>query len=171
MDFLTFHSSPFTPPATLTKVCALVRRLNDFQTPGKLLAINLLPAQKAIRDACSSRFRTVLYRRFMLRLAEYVAGYVRAQALVTGDNLGQVASQTLENLTVINAATDMMIIRPLITADKNDTMAMAEKIGTWDISSENVPDSCTVFAQQTGNQNDTREILTSRKAYSQSIAC
>lgn len=146
MDFLTFHSSPFTPPATLTKVCALVRRLNDFQTPGKLLAINLLPAQKAIREACFSRFRTVLYRRFMLRLAECVAGYVRAQALVTGDNLGQVASQTLENLTVIDAATDMLVIRPLITADKNDTMALAEKIGTWTISSENVPDSCTVFA-------------------------
>ncbi|MDD3952938.1 MAG: tRNA 4-thiouridine(8) synthase ThiI [Lentisphaeria bacterium] len=146
MDFLTFHSSPFTPPATLTKVCALVRRLNDFQTSGKLLTINLLPAQKAIRDACFSRFRTVLYRRFMLRLAEYVAGYLRAQALVTGDNLGQVASQTLENLTVINAATSMLIIRPLITADKNDTMALAEKIGTWKLSSENVPDSCTVFA-------------------------
>ncbi len=146
MDFLTFHSSPFTPPATLTKVCALVRRLNDFQAPGKLLSINMLPAQQAIRDACFSRFRTVLYRRFMLRLAECVAGYVRAQALVTGDNLGQVASQTLENLTVINSATPMMIIRPLITADKNDTMALAEKIGTWTISSENVPDSCSVFA-------------------------
>ena len=146
MDFLTFHSSPFTPPAALTKVCALVRRLNDFQASGKLLAINLLPAQKAIRDACYSRFRTILYRRFMLRLAEHVAGYVRAQALVTGDNLGQVASQTLENLAVINAATEMLLLRPLITADKHDTMALAEKIGTWHISSENVPDSCTVFA-------------------------
>jgi len=82
----------------------------------------------------------------MLRIAEAVAAYVRAQALVTGDNLGQVASQTLENLTVINAASDMLVIRPLITADKNDTMTLAEKIGTWNISSENVPDSCTVFA-------------------------
>jgi thiamine biosynthesis protein ThiI len=146
IDFLTFHSSPFTPPASLTKVAALVRRLNDFQKPGKLLAINLLPAQKAIRDACSSRFRTVLYRRMMLRLAEIIAQSLGAQALITGDNLGQVASQTLENLAVINAASKMLLIRPLIAADKKNTMATAEKIGTWDISSENVPDSCTVFA-------------------------
>ncbi|MFA6930109.1 MAG: tRNA uracil 4-sulfurtransferase ThiI [Lentisphaeria bacterium] len=146
VDFLTFHSSPFTPPATLTKVCSIVHRLNDFQPPGKLIAINLLPAQEAIRDCCFSRFRTILYRRFMLRLAEVIARTVKAQALVTGDNLGQVASQTLENLAVVGQASKMLLIRPLITADKNDTMNLAEKIGTYDISSENVPDSCTVFA-------------------------
>ena len=148
VDFITFHSSPYTPPATITKVCGIVRKLNEFQKRGRLVAVNLLPVQKAIRDACEDRHRTVLYRRCMTRLATVVARHFEDTALVTGDNLGQVASQTLANLDVISRATPMLILRPLLTYDKLDIMRAAERIGTAALSLEKVPDSCTVFAPE-----------------------
>ena len=148
VDFITFHSSPYTPPATITKVCGIVRKLNEFQKRGRFVAVNLLPVQKAIRDACEDRHRTVLYRRCMTRLATVVAHHFEDQALVTGDNLGQVASQTLANLDVISRATPMLILRPLLTYDKLDIMSAAERIGTAALSLERVPDSCTVFAPE-----------------------
>ena len=146
VDFLTFHSEPYTPPEYITKVTDIARKLNTYQRFGRLVAVNLLPAQKAIRDNCQSRYRTVLYRRFMLRLAEHLALFFHDRALVTGDNIGQVASQTLDNMAVINHATSMMVLRPLLTFEKLETTDLAMKIGTYDISKLQVPDSCTVFA-------------------------
>lgn len=146
VDFVTFHSSPYTPPESIIKVARLASLLNRFQPPGRLIAVNLLTAQKAVRDACRERYRTVLYRRLMVRLASVIAGRLNAGALVTGDNIGQVASQTLENLGVINQASDMLVLRPLLTADKQDTVTLARRIGTLAESEKDVPDSCTVFA-------------------------
>ncbi len=146
VDFITFHSAPYTPPATVTKVSKLVRVLNQFQKRGRYVAVNLLPLQKAIRDNCQEKNRTVLYRRCMVRLAAVVATFFNDEALVTGDNLGQVASQTLRNLGVIEAASPMMILRPLLTFDKLQIMEVADRIGTKELSMEDVPDSCTVFA-------------------------
>lgn len=146
VDFLTFHSEPYTPPAYITKVLGIVKTLNGFQKRGKVVSINMVEAQKQIRDLCSDKHRTVLYRRFMMRLASIVASKMKDQALVTGDNLGQVASQTLENMNVINSAVSDMILRPLLTFDKLDIMAIAQKIGTFEQSLVDVPDSCTVFA-------------------------
>lgn len=146
VDFVTFHSSPYTPEAGLTKICDIARVLNHYQHRGRVVAINLLPLQKAIRDNCNEKFRTVLYRRSMMRLASVVGSYFESEALVTGDNLGQVASQTLTNLRVIEEASPMMILRPLLIYDKLDIIEVAQKIGTFDISQIQVPDSCTVFA-------------------------
>jgi thiamine biosynthesis protein ThiI len=146
VDYVTFHSSPYTPPALIAKVARLTEILNDFQASGRLYAVNLLPAQRQIRDLCTERFRTVLYRRFMVRIANRMAERIGAKALLTGDNLGQVASQTLSNLAVVDDASQRLILRPLIAADKQDTMAIAERIGTMAVSVEAVPDSCTVFA-------------------------
>ncbi len=146
VDFITFHSSPYTPEAGLTKICDIARVLNHFQHRGRVVAVNLLPLQKAIRDNCEEKFRTVHYRRNMMRLASIVANYFGSEALVTGDNLGQVASQTLTNMRVIEDACPMMILRPLLVYDKLDIIAVAEKIGTFPISQIQVPDSCTVFA-------------------------
>lgn len=157
VDFVTFHSSPYTPPALLTKVAGIVRQLNLYQRRGRLAAVNLLPAQEAIRDLCQGRYRTILYRRLMLRLATVVARNFRDKALVTGDNIGQVASQTLENLAVINTASELLVLRPLLACDKLEIMNQAEKIGTYELSCENVPDSCTVFA---GPSPATRALLT-----------
>ena len=145
-DFITFHSSPYTPPETVDKVRGLAATLNSFQRHGRLFIVNLAEFQKAVRDYCSERVRTVLYRRAMLRIAEAVALREDCKALVTGDALGQVASQTVANMDTINRSIDMLVLRPLVGADKLETIAVAEKIGTMKQSSVQVPDSCSVFA-------------------------
>lgn len=145
-DYVTFHSAPYTPQETVDKVEAIAALLNTFQTKGTLHVVNLLPFQKLVRDCCSERMRTVLYRRAMFRIAEKIAHKTNCRALVTGEALGQVASQTVVNLDTINRATDMLVLRPLIGEDKLDTIAIAEKIGSMELSSVQVPDSCTVFS-------------------------
>ena len=145
-DFLTFHSHPYTAPELLAKVGRLVETLNRYQPGGRLFACNLLAAQKVIRDQCSERFRTVLYRRLMFRVAEAVAERTGAAALVTGESVGQVASQTVPNLDVIDQATRMLVLRPLIGLDKEKTTALARAIGTFDLSAVPCADSCTVFS-------------------------
>ncbi len=146
LHYVTFHSAPYTPPATLEKATRLARALNRYQKPGRLFAVNLLPAQKAIRDNCSPRFRTILYRRMMMRIATIIADFLQAKGLVTGDCIGQVASQTLQNMGVISQASGMMILRPLLGLDKVEVVEKARKIGTYDISKEECADSCTIFA-------------------------
>ena len=146
VDYVTFHSEPYTPPEYIGKIISIARRLNNFQPRGRLAAVNLLAAQKEIRDKCRSRYRTILYRRFMLRIANQLARLFGSKAIVTGENLGQVASQTLDNMAVIEEASDLIVLRPLLTFEKLETVAIAEKIGTFDLSAQNIPDSCTVFA-------------------------
>lgn len=153
VHFVTFHSSPYTPPETVHKVARIAEVLKSFQAAGALFAVNLLAAQKAIRDHCSDRFRTLLYRRMMVRICEEIGRQLGCIALCTGDNLGQVASQTLPNLLCITDAADGMILRPLIGMDKAEIMAVARHIGTFEISKEDVPDSCTVFAPQSPATN------------------
>ncbi len=145
MDYVTFHSAPYTPPGLVRKVAGIVDVLNLAQQDGILYAVNMGEAQKAFRDQCEPRLRTILYRRLMVRIAAVIARFRHAEGLVTGDNLGQVASQTLPNLSVVGQATRMMILRPLIAWNKQDTMDLARQIGTYDLSCEAIPDSCTVF--------------------------
>ena len=145
-DYITFHSSPYTPPETEEKVRRLARHLNEWQIRGKLHLCNLAPLQKLIRDCCNERMRTVLYRRAMLRIAEQVALRSDCRALVTGEAVGQVASQTINNMNTINRAVDMLVLRPLVGADKNESIRIAEAIGTMELSCIPAPDSCTVFA-------------------------
>ncbi len=146
VDFLTFHSAPYTPQETVDKVKRVAAVINQFQLPGKLYICNLAPMQKAIRDKCRPELRTVLYRRMMLRIAEAVARRNKRFALLTGEAVGQVASQTVINMSTINAATNMLVLRPLVGMDKNEAVKIARDIGTFDICAEQVPDSCTVFA-------------------------
>ncbi len=145
-DYITFHSAPYTPPETVDKVRGIAATLNGFQRKGRLFIVNLAEFQKAVRDNCAERMRTVLYRRAMFRIAEAVALREDCKALVTGEALGQVASQTVANMDTINRAIDMLVLRPLVGADKLEAIAVAEKIGTMKQSSVQVPDSCTVFA-------------------------
>jgi thiamine biosynthesis protein ThiI len=146
VDYITFHSSPYTPQITIDKVKRIAVELNRFQRPGKLHICNLAPIQKLIRDNCNPRNRTVLYRRMMFRIAEKVARKTGCMALVTGESVGQVASQTIINLNTINDAINMLALRPLIGMDKSEGIALAERIGTFELSREQAPDSCTVFA-------------------------
>jgi thiamine biosynthesis protein ThiI len=146
VDYLTFHSAPYTPPETLEAVGTLVQRLNRWQRNGNLVACNLAEAQKVIRDSCSERFRTILYRRLMMRVASHVARFLGNKALITGESLGQVASQTLVNMSVIDDACDTLVLRPLVSYDKMEIVPIARRIDTLDISERGCMDSCTVFA-------------------------
>ena len=146
VDFIGFHSDPYTPPETVDKVQRIANYLNTFQQPGRLYMINIVEFQKLIRDNCNPRFRTVLYRRLMFRIAEGIARRRKIGALLTGESLGQVASQTLVNMNTIDQAVNMLVLRPLCGQDKLETIDIARKIGTFELSQEQVPDSCTVFA-------------------------
>ncbi|MFA7229646.1 MAG: tRNA uracil 4-sulfurtransferase ThiI [Victivallaceae bacterium] len=146
VNFITFHSAPYTPQETIDKVKRIAAVINRYQPAGKLHICNLAPIQKQIRDNCNPRFRTVLYRRMMFRIAEKVAENTKCRALVTGESLGQVASQTVANMDTINRATNMLVIRPLVGMDKLEAIRMSCQMGAFDISKEQTPDSCTVFA-------------------------
>ncbi len=146
VHFVTFHSDPYTPPETCEKVKGIADELNKWQRPGKLFLCNLAELQKSIRDNCNPRFRTVLYRRMMFRIAEKLLERCGAKALVTGESVGQVASQTIVNLDTTNRAVTALVLRPVIGMDKSEAIDIARRIGTFELSSWQVPDSCTVFA-------------------------
>jgi thiamine biosynthesis protein ThiI len=143
--FVTFHSHPFIGDSAKKKVVDLVRVLAPWQGRCTLLVVPFAEAQLAIRGAGRDPYRTVLYRRMMQRIASRIALDNGALALVTGDSLGQVASQTLENMTCIGAAASLPVLRPLLSFDKNDTIAVARRIGTFDLSNVQEPDCCTLF--------------------------
>jgi thiamine biosynthesis protein ThiI len=146
LHFLTFHSAPYTPPESVDKVRRLVQLLNGYQRKGRFFACNMVNAQKAVRDNCTEKFRTILYRRIMVRVGTLLAQKFASEALITGDSVGQVASQTVRNISVINDACPMLILRPLIGTDKEDIVRTARALGTFETSEVQCADSCTVFA-------------------------
>ena len=144
-SFASFHSYPYVGARAQRKVERLVRALARFQPTCRLHSIPFAPVQEAIRDRCPTSYRTLLYRRMMHRIGAQVAARDRAQALVTGDSLGQVASQTLDNLACLDGASAVPTLRPLITFDKLETVNLARRIGTYEISIEPEPDCCSLF--------------------------
>ena len=148
VDCLTFHSFPYTPAESVDKVRRIAGILSQWQRSTKFYSCNISEIQKLIRDNCNPRFRTVLYRRMMMRIASKICEEKKLSAIVTGESVGQVASQTVENMSVINSATPYLILRPLCGLDKNETIERARKLGTYDVSIEPMADSCTVFAPQ-----------------------
>ena len=146
VDYLTFHSFPYTPMESVEKVARLAAVLNRWQKAGNLYACNISEIQKLIRDHCTPKFRTVLYRRMMMRIAGMLCSRNNLAAIVTGEAAGQVASQTIENMSVIDRSTDYLILRPLCGMDKNETIERAVAMDTFNISIEPMADSCTVFA-------------------------
>ncbi|MHC4944103.1 MAG: tRNA uracil 4-sulfurtransferase ThiI [Planctomycetota bacterium] len=143
--YINFHSYPFIPEASLDKTKALVKALSRFQGPSMLYVAPFSEIQVNVKKACPEELRTILYRRMMMRLAEKTALQEGALAIVTGESLGQVASQTLENIGCIGSATSLPVLRPLIGMDKTESVALAEVIGTYPISILPQPDCCTVF--------------------------
>ena len=140
-----FHSFPFTGDRTKEKVADLARRLCAWHGPMTLHVVHFTEVQKALRDHGRPELAVLLYRRMMMRAASRIAASVGARALVTGENLGQVASQTLENLAVIEDAAELPVLRPLITFDKSDIMARARAIDTYDLSIQPYDDACSLF--------------------------
>jgi thiamine biosynthesis protein ThiI len=141
--FAHFHSSPFTSTASQDKVRDLVALLARWGGPARLWLIPFGELQQVLVREAPSEPRIVLYRRFMLRLAEALAERAGALALVTGDSLGQVSSQTLGNLDTINRAATLPVLRPLIGMDKNEIVERARAIGSYEISIEPDEDCCS----------------------------
>jgi thiamine biosynthesis protein ThiI len=143
--FIHFHSYPHVGRASIEKVERLVKVLNQFQLESKLYLIPFADLQREITVKTDEALRVILYRRSMLRIAQKLAETEKALGLVTGDSIGQVASQTLENLLTVSAASDLPIYRPLIGWDKVEIIQAAREIGTYNISIEPHDDCCTLF--------------------------
>ncbi len=140
-----FDSYPYTSRESLQKVEDLAGVLGSWCGGLRLHVFPFTAVQEAVKESCSPRYHTVIFRRMMHRIARRLAQETGGLAIVTGESLGQVASQTLENLAVIDQAVDIPVLRPLVTFDKQETVDLARRIGTFDISARPFPDCCTVF--------------------------
>lgn len=145
MGYVSFHSAPYIGEGSKKKIEDQTRLLARWQERAALYVVPFTEVQVAIRDGAPESYRTVLYRRMMQRIASGLCERQDYYAQVTGESLGQVASQTLENMTCIGAASTFPILRPLLGYDKEETIELARRIGTYEISSRPEPDCCTVF--------------------------
>jgi thiamine biosynthesis protein ThiI len=143
--FIHFHSYPILSRASQEKVREIAGLLTKHQLRSRLALVPFGELQQQVLLSVAPELRVVIYRRLMLRIAERLAKKWHAKALVTGDVIGQVASQTLENMTVIAEATRLEILRPLVGMDKDEISAEAERIGTYPISIIPDQDCCTLF--------------------------
>lgn len=141
-----FHSYPFTSERAKDKVERLSSQLATYVGEFRIYHVNLLKIYTAINKNCKPRFTTVLARRFMMRIGEIIANRDGFDGFVTGEALGQVASQTIQGISVVNDATSLPILRPLINMDKTEIIDIAKKIETYDISIEPYDDCCSFFA-------------------------
>ena len=145
VSFVHFHSMPFTDGSSPRQAEEIVKLLTRHQNDSNLWMVPLAPAQQQIVAVAPQALRTILYRRMMMRIAALVAQQEGAKALVTGDSLGQVASQTLENLTTVEDASPLPVLRPLIGLDKIEIIDEAEKLGTFEASSAPCQEACVLF--------------------------
>ncbi len=143
--FVHFHSAPYLPDLSRGKARELVARLTQWQYYSRLFIVPFGEIQREVVLAVPPPARVIVYRRLMVRIAERLARHAGAPALVTGESLGQVASQTLHNLTRIDEAVSMPILRPLIGMDKLEITEQARALGTFEVSIEPDADCCTLF--------------------------
>ncbi len=141
-----FHSFPFTSDRSKEKVIDLAGVLSRYSfEPIPVYVVNFTPAQTAIRQHVPPAMTITVMRRMMLRIASRIAAQHGIPALITGESVGQVASQTLESMAAINEVTSMPILRPLVAMDKGEIVELAQQIGTYDLSVLPYPDCCTLF--------------------------
>lgn len=145
VDFLHFSGMPFTGPESIYKAYSLVRQIDRYQVGSRLFVVPFGKAQQQLKSSGIERLQIVAQRRLMLKTAEALADDLGAECLITGDALGQVSSQTMTNLTALDDAVDMPILRPLIGMDKTEIMDQARKIGTLAISELPDEDCCTML--------------------------
>ena len=145
IEAVHYHSYPYTSERAREKVIELAQIVSQYTGRFKMHVINLLPIQEEIVKNCPEEETTIHVRRFMMRIAEKLAREAECQALITGEDLGQVASQTAEALVVTDSVVSMPVFRPLIGMDKIEIMDRAQEIGTYEKSIEPYEDCCTVF--------------------------
>ncbi len=148
LSFVHFHSYPVTSEMSVDKIRELVDLLSQYQGKSNLYLIPFTEVQKEILLNTKAKFRVILYRRLMLKITSEIVKKEGSKAIVTGESLGQVASQTIENMLVIDEACNDLIIRPLVCNDKESIVKMAEEIKTLDISNLPHDDCCSRFLPQ-----------------------
>ncbi|MEE3362319.1 MAG: tRNA uracil 4-sulfurtransferase ThiI [Anaerovoracaceae bacterium] len=145
IEAVHFHSYPYTSERAREKVEDLASQLAVYCSRFKMHTVNLLPVQEQIVQNCPEEETTIHVRMFMMRIAEKIAGSSGCDMLITGESLGQVASQTAESLVVTNSAVDIPVMRPLIALDKTEIIKIAQDIDTYETSIQPYEDCCTVF--------------------------
>ncbi len=163
--FVHFHSQPFADRTSQEKAIDLAQLLTRYQFASRLYLVPFGKTQQEVVAGVNGRFRVLVYRRLMLRIAEEIARKEGAQALVTGESLGQVSSQTLENIVAIEGAATLPILRPLVGMDKEEITEQARQIGTYDISTIPDQDCCSMFApRQVVTRASNEEISLAERA-------
>lgn len=145
IEAIHFHSYPYTSERAKEKVLELAKKLSIYCGDFKLHTVNLLPIQEEIVKSCPEEEITILTRRFMMNIAEEIANRNGCKVLITGESLGQVASQTTESIVCTDNATNIPVLRPLIAMDKVDIIDIAKEIDTFETSILPYEDCCTVF--------------------------
>lgn len=145
VEAIHFHSYPYTSELARQKVINLAQKMSNYLGKIKLHIVSVTHIQEEIHKKCDGDFMITLLRRMMMRISQEIANRNGAGALITGESLGQVASQTLQSITATNAVVSIPVFRPLIGFDKQDIMEVAHKIGTYEISIQPYEDCCTVF--------------------------
>jgi thiamine biosynthesis protein ThiI len=165
LAFTHFYGTGARPGESSLHVAReLMRKLTPYQFTAKLYRVPFEPIQREIVRYAPETYRVLLYRRMMLRIAEVLARRERAFALIAGDSLGQVASQTLQNMVAVGEAARMPLFRPLAGTDKQEIMALARRIGTYEISAEPFHDCCPVFLPRTPALHTTAQELEAAEA-------
>lgn len=164
LHYVSFHNFPYTDRSSIDIVKDLVAVLNRNARHSYLSLINLTPVQQEIVAQCDPKFRVLLYRRMMFRIAERIAIREHAKGFVTGESLGQVASQTVENMAAVGVVTQMPILRPCIGMDKNEIIDLAKKIGTFELSIKPHSDCCSLFVPENPATKSTARMLEAEEA-------
>ncbi len=165
VDFIHFHSYPYTDRASVDKAVEVAELLTRFQNRASVSLVPFAEVQQRIVAETPAHLRIILYRRFMVRVSEAISQKLGAKALVTGESLGQVSSQTLTNITTIEAAAAAMpILRPLIGMDKQEIINLARAIGTYEVSIQPHDDCCSFLMPRRPATRSTPEELEAAEA-------
>ena len=165
VDFIHFHSYPYTDRASVDKAVEVAELLTRFQSRASVSLVPFAEVQQRIVAETPANLRIIIYRRFMVRISESIAQGLGAKALVTGESLGQVSSQTLTNITTIEAAAAAMpILRPLIGMDKQEIINLARTIGTYEVSIQPHDDCCSFLMPSRPATRSTPEELEAAEA-------
>ena len=145
IDAVYFHAPPYTSERAKQKVIDLAKIVAKYSGPIKLHVVNFTDIQLAIYEKCPHEELTIIMRRYMMRIAQHFAENHKCLGLITGESIGQVASQTMQSLLVTNEVCEMPVYRPLIGFDKQEIVEISEKIGTYETSIQPFEDCCTIF--------------------------
>lgn len=145
VDAVYFHAPPYTSERAKQKVVDLAKLVSKYSGPMRLYVVNFTEIQMYIYDKCPHDELTIIMRRYMMKIAEYFANKEKAQGLITGESIGQVASQTMQSLAATNEVCTMPVFRPVIAFDKQEIVDISLKIGTYETSILPYEDCCTTF--------------------------